>query len=91
MSRPSRATVEGAAYWQAHATDSDVAEFMKQVVNPRYVAYLGGGTYTATGLDTLEDAMELLTRLQRAGEDCTCATTPVWRCPNYVEGDERDG
>jgi len=93
-------TVRAAAYWQKHATDSEVSEFLKRVADPNYVSYfVRGETYTTTGLDTLDDAHALLARLQLAQVACTCDPRPSGRsapvawaaqtrlCPNYVEGD----
>lgn len=77
---------------QALATDSEVAEFLARLGNPYHpirMSLRSHHSYTPTGHDSLEDAMDLLTRLQAAGEQCTCATTPVEECPNYTEADRR--
>lgn len=41
-------------------------------------------SYEALATSSPDHYMELLVRLQELGRACTCATTPMSECPNYI-------
>ena len=71
----------------ALATDSEVQEFLKWVENPRYVTHSGGDSVTAPSLN-LDDAFLLLKRLRLMQAACTCGSSELVDCPNYIEDDD---
>jgi hypothetical protein len=78
------------------ASDDEVDDFLDKIAQPNRKgeprAPRAPLHHTAPAGDdgSAEQVSLLLDRLRIMGERCTCDTTPVERCPNYVEGDEHD-
>ncbi len=76
------------------ASDEEVEDFLARVDRPRSRSVVRGPSIRLSRPmmddDAAEQVSRLLDRLRITGERCTCDTTTVLACPNYVTGDEEN-
>lgn len=77
----------------AFATDTEVEEFLRWVsgdadLPPTVSRSVHRSNELAANPDFGDEALEFLTLIRERQDLCTCGTTDVTECPNYVPGDE---
>lgn len=88
---PEQRVVERAA----QATDAEVEEFMRWLekgddgLPPTLSRAVSYGVDHATG--SVDTGLEFLATVRELQARCTCETTLVTQCPNWVPGDEDEG